>query len=111
MEKENKGFCGDNSKENSPEVPPNEVRIPVAEEEEIRADESYFKPAAAGTKDRKGFRDKKPGPASVSCVIQLNTMWYNFAAPPQTPITRKIDYTRYPCPCLISSQPITTTIV
>jgi len=37
---------------------------------------------------------KKSGAASVSCVIQFKVMWYNFAAPPQTPITRKIDYTR-----------------
>jgi hypothetical protein len=37
---------------------------------------------------------KKSGSASVSCVIQFKIMWYNFAAPPQTPITRKIDYTR-----------------
>lgn len=34
------------------------------------------------------------GAASVSCVIEFKVMWYNFAAPPQTPITRKIDYTR-----------------
>ncbi len=45
-------------------------------------------------RDRKGTKEKRPGPPSVSCVIQFNTMWYNFAAPPQTPITRKIDYTR-----------------
>lgn len=32
--------------------------------------------------------------ASASCVIRFKVMWYNFAAPPQTPITRKIDYTR-----------------
>lgn len=37
---------------------------------------------------------KTGGAASVSCVIEFKVMWYNFAAPPQTPITRKIDYTR-----------------
>lgn len=30
-----------------------------------------------------------------SCVIELATIWFNFAAPPRTPITRKMDYTRY----------------
>lgn len=30
-----------------------------------------------------------------SAVIELAAMWFNFAAPPRTPITRKIDYTRY----------------
>jgi len=31
---------------------------------------------------------------TASAVIQLATVWFNFAAPPPTPITRKIDYTR-----------------
>jgi len=43
----------------------------------------------------KGGTKKGVSSGSVSCVIQFDTMWYNFAAPPQTPITRKIDYTRY----------------
>lgn len=30
-----------------------------------------------------------------SCVIELKVVWFNFAAPPRAPITRKIDYTRY----------------
>lgn len=29
-----------------------------------------------------------------SCVIELKVVWFNFAAPPRAPITRKIDYTR-----------------
>lgn len=36
----------------------------------------------------------KDGNAS-SCVIQVQQVWFNFAAPPRAPITRKIDYTRY----------------
>lgn len=32
-----------------------------------------------------------------SCVIELRTVWFNFAAPPHAPITRKIDFTRYCC--------------
>lgn len=30
-----------------------------------------------------------------SCSIDLKVVWFNFAAPPRTPITKKIDYTRY----------------
>lgn len=29
-----------------------------------------------------------------SCIIELKMVWFNFAAPPRAPITRKIDYTR-----------------
>lgn len=29
-----------------------------------------------------------------SCAIDLKVVWFNFAAPPRTPITKKIDYTR-----------------
>lgn len=29
-----------------------------------------------------------------SCVIEFKVVWFNFAAPPRAPITRKIDYTR-----------------
>lgn len=29
-----------------------------------------------------------------SCVIELKIVWFNFAAPPRAPITRKIDFTR-----------------
>lgn len=29
-----------------------------------------------------------------SCSIDLKVVWFNFAAPPRTPITKKIDYTR-----------------
>lgn len=29
-----------------------------------------------------------------SCIIEIQQVWFNFAAPPRTPITRKIDYTR-----------------
>lgn len=31
---------------------------------------------------------------ACSCLIELKTMWFNFAAPPRTPITKKIDCSR-----------------
>ena len=39
-------------------------------------------------------RFKKDSGNAISCVIDLKTIWFNFAAPPRTPITKKIDYTR-----------------
>ncbi|XP_020299521.1 uncharacterized protein KIAA1109 isoform X8 [Pseudomyrmex gracilis] len=42
---------------------------------------------------------------TVSCVIELRTVWFNFAAPPRTPITRKIDYTRLDWNLLSTASP------
>ncbi|EZA51340.1 hypothetical protein X777_10025 [Ooceraea biroi] len=42
---------------------------------------------------------------TVSCVIELKTVWFNFAAPPRTPITRKIDYTRLDWNLLSTASP------
>lgn len=36
----------------------------------------------------------RPDRNTSSCAIDLKVVWFNFAAPPRTPITRKIDYTR-----------------
>lgn len=36
----------------------------------------------------------KDGGNTSSCSIDLKVVWFNFAAPPRTPITKKIDYTR-----------------
>nr|XP_022901618.1 uncharacterized protein KIAA1109 isoform X2 [Onthophagus taurus] len=41
----------------------------------------------------------------ISCVIELKTVWFNFAAPPRTPITRKIDYTRLDWNLLSTASP------
>ncbi|BES96456.1 Fragile site-associated protein C-terminus [Nesidiocoris tenuis] len=46
----------------------------------------------------------KDGNAS-SCVIDLRQVWFNFAAPPRTPITRKIDYTRLDWNLLSTASP------
>lgn len=42
---------------------------------------------------------------TVSCVIELRTVWFNFAAPPRTPITRKIDFTRLDWNLLSTASP------
>ncbi|XP_065331514.1 bridge-like lipid transfer protein family member 1 isoform X1 [Cloeon dipterum] len=40
-----------------------------------------------------------------SCVLELKTVWFNFAAPPRAPITRKIDYTRLDWNLLSTASP------
>jgi hypothetical protein len=43
-----------------------------------------------------------------SCVIELKTVWFNFAAPPRAPITRKLDYTRLDWNLLTTASPAIT---
>ncbi|XP_038111246.1 transmembrane protein KIAA1109 isoform X3 [Culex quinquefasciatus] len=43
-----------------------------------------------------------------SCVIDFKTVWFNFAAPPRSPITRKIDYTRLDWNLLSTASPAIT---
>ena len=42
---------------------------------------------------------------STSCVAEIETIWFNFAAPPKTPNTRKIDFTRLDWHLLSSAAP------
>ncbi|XP_050686161.1 transmembrane protein KIAA1109 homolog isoform X6 [Eriocheir sinensis] len=41
----------------------------------------------------------------TSFVVELQTVWFNFAAPPHTPITKKIDYTRLDWNLLSTASP------
>ncbi|XP_055837347.1 bridge-like lipid transfer protein family member 1 isoform X6 [Episyrphus balteatus] len=43
-----------------------------------------------------------------SCVIDLKSVWFNFAAPPCVPITRKIDFTRLDWNLLSTASPAIT---
>lgn len=43
-----------------------------------------------------------------SCVIDLKKVWFNFAAPPRAPITRKIDYSRLDWNLLSTASPSIT---
>jgi hypothetical protein len=43
-----------------------------------------------------------------SCVIDLKTTWFNFAAPPRAPITKKIDYSRLDWNLLSTAAPSIT---
>ncbi|CAG9815067.1 unnamed protein product [Phaedon cochleariae] len=40
-----------------------------------------------------------------SCIIEFKMVWFNFAAPPRAPITRKIDYTRLDWNLLSTASP------
>lgn len=52
-------------------------------------------PASTNTATATGNQATKNGRGNTSsCVIELRTVWFNFAAPPRAPITRKIDFTR-----------------
>ncbi|KAG8228088.1 hypothetical protein J437_LFUL000087, partial [Ladona fulva] len=43
----------------------------------------------------------EPGSGNASsCVMEFKTVWFNFAAPPRAPITRKLDYTSTASPAI-----------
>ncbi|XP_051858980.1 transmembrane protein KIAA1109 homolog isoform X2 [Drosophila albomicans] len=70
------------------------------------------KPNSAG-KDAKDGYDKalsnvKGTDKTSSCVIELKSVWFNFAAPPCVPITRKIDLTRLDWNLLSTASPAIT---
>ncbi|CAH1406051.1 unnamed protein product [Nezara viridula] len=62
--------------------------------------ECHSEPTANNTLSIQG----KDGNAS-SCVIDVKQVWFNFAAPPRIPITRKIDYTRLDWNLLSTASP------
>ncbi|XP_050361994.1 transmembrane protein KIAA1109 homolog isoform X3 [Nymphalis io] len=47
----------------------------------------------------------KDGGNTSSCSIDFKVVWFNFAAPPRTPITKKIDYTRLDWNLLSTASP------
>lgn len=72
-------------------------------------------PPAASTKDKsmsggavvKAAAQDDNGKTS-SGFIELKTVWFNFAAPPHVPITRKIDYSRLDWNLLSTASPAIT---
>lgn len=69
------------------------------------------------TKDAKSSTPPTPNPIlsvsnnngrTSSCVIDFKTVWFNFAAPPRAPITRKIDFTRLDWNLLSTASPAIT---
>ncbi|XP_055600491.1 bridge-like lipid transfer protein family member 1 isoform X3 [Uranotaenia lowii] len=61
------------------------------------------KPAASSAMQARNDNGK-----TSSCVINFKTVWFNFAAPPRSPITRKIDYSRLDWNLLSTASPAIT---
>lgn len=66
--------------------------------------------AGTNTKDNydKVLSNVKETDKTSSCVIELKAVWFNFAAPPCVPITRKIDLTRLDWNLLSTASPAIT---
>ncbi|XP_036340077.1 transmembrane protein KIAA1109 isoform X3 [Rhagoletis pomonella] len=62
--------------------------------------------------NKESFEQKTPNVKETeknsSCVIELKSVWFNFAAPPCVPITRKIDLTRLDWNLLSTASPAIT---
>jgi hypothetical protein len=59
--------------------------------------------------DNKNSKKEAPDNGKISsCVIDLKTTWFNFAAPPRAPITKKIDYSRLDWNLLSTAAPSIT---
>lgn len=56
----------------------------------------------------KALSNLKGTDKTSSCVIELKSVWFNFAAPPCVPITRKIDLTRLDWNLLSTASPAIT---
>lgn len=59
-----------------------------------RAEQKGTKRSSNKAEDTAAISHTKDTGNVSSCVIELKVVWFNFAAPPRAPITRKIDYTR-----------------
>lgn len=55
--------------------------------------------------NRQGIVSVKDKGNISSCFIELKTVWFNFAAPPRAPITRKLDFTRLDWNLLSTASP------
>ncbi|XP_050452726.1 transmembrane protein KIAA1109 isoform X1 [Cataglyphis hispanica] len=106
---------GDNNKKNETEILCTDS---IKSQEELDNNtaatitETETKPASVSTSAQmnmsatcNSLTSKVANGNTVSCVIELKTVWFNFAAPPRTPITRKIDYTRLDWNLLSTASP------
>lgn len=65
-------------------------------QEDVKLDDMTIKETVVSSKDN--------GNVS-SCIMEFKMVWFNFAAPPRAPITRKIDYTRLDWNLLSTASP------
>lgn len=76
----------------------------TADPQQTKPENTTPKTEETDKKNKKKSGSTKPEETNVShvkdtgnvssCVIELKVVWFNFAAPPRAPITRKIDFTR-----------------
>lgn len=67
-------------------------RTPKMSEKEKIPEETL--PKQSENDNRELVMSSKDSGNVSSCNIEFKMVWFNFAAPPRAPITRKIDYTR-----------------
>ncbi|KXJ79220.1 hypothetical protein RP20_CCG001952 [Aedes albopictus] len=84
---------------------PSETRSPRLDEPDLGKD-NLGSNGIAG--ERSLVTAKNDNGKTSSCVIDFKTVWFNFAAPPRTPITRKIDYSRLDWNLLSTASPAIT---
>ncbi|XP_055381705.1 bridge-like lipid transfer protein family member 1 isoform X2 [Condylostylus longicornis] len=60
------------------------------------------------TESEKPHANGNQNDKTSSCIIELKSIWFNFAAPPCVPITRKIDFTRLDWNLLSTASPAIT---
>uniref|UniRef100_A0A1B0CX21 Bridge-like lipid transfer protein family member 1 C-terminal domain-containing protein n=1 Tax=Lutzomyia longipalpis TaxID=7200 RepID=A0A1B0CX21_LUTLO len=95
----------------TPQVPqpkPSETVITVEEEAPGKEGSGAKAQPAAGGGSTAVVAKKNDNGKTSSCIIDLKTVWFNFAAPPRVPITRKIDYTRLDWNLLSTASPAIT---
>lgn len=73
---------------------PSTPNLGTAQQAPIPPEPSTPGPEETANSDAAAVVPVKDSGNMSSCAIDLKVVWFNFAAPPRTPITKKIDYTR-----------------
>lgn len=78
-------------------------------EDEPKPDSTKHNPTPINHPNKQSSHNNTNDNGKVSsCVIDLKTTWFNFAAPPRAPITKKIDYSRLDWNLLSTAAPSIT---
>jgi hypothetical protein len=86
------------------------LHTPVPQADDEPAKETKPTPQSTGATASNAVvpAEKNDNGKTSSCVINFKTVWFNFAAPPRSPITRKIDFTRLDWNLLSTASPAIT---
>lgn len=77
-------------------------------EDELKTDTTKHHPTPINLPNKQSPNLTNDNGKVSSCVIDLKTTWFNFAAPPRAPITKKIDYSRLDWNLLSTAAPSIT---